>query len=146
MLHHLISEARNDFVEMFLHHVVTLLLYGFSYLTNMTAAGAVIMYLHDWADIFAALVRCFAETTFVAISLISVTGTTLAWFYTRLIIFPQIIYASCFKYDIYQGRDFTGDKYFGILLSILYILHIHWFIIILKSINRYVVKGKADDL
>lgn len=146
MVWHLIEDTRNDFVEMFLHHIVTLALYGFSYLTNMTAAGAVIMYLHDWADIFAGLVRCFTETTFDFMSIISVIGMATSWFFTRLYVFPQIIYYSCFKYDIYKGAGFTGDKYFGLLLSILFVLHIHWFILIIKSVRRYAIKGKAEDL
>jgi TLC domain len=95
-------------VEMFLHHVVTLMLYGFSYLVNMTAAGSVVMYLHDWADIFTSIVRCFTETTLLPFTLFGITGMAISWFYTRLIIFPVVIYKACFKYDIYNGAGFIG--------------------------------------
>jgi hypothetical protein len=88
MVQHAMEEVRNDFVEMYLHHIVTLMLYGFSYLTNQTAGGAMIMFLHDWADVFASLVRCFTETTLDMISLVSVTGMATSWAYTRLYIFP----------------------------------------------------------
>jgi hypothetical protein len=142
----LVEDARNDFVEMFLHHVVTLILYGFSYMINFTNTGAIVMYLHDWADIFTAFVRCFTETTFTPLSVLSVIGMATSWFYTRIYIFPQIIYAGCFKYDIFPGHNFLGTKFFGVLLSVLFILHVHWFIIILKSVRRFIVKGKADDL
>jgi hypothetical protein len=51
MIVHCTLEARNDFVEMFLHHVLTIFLYGQSYYLHRGSYGALIMYLHDWADI-----------------------------------------------------------------------------------------------
>lgn len=113
---------------------------------NMTSAGAAIMYLHDWADIFTSLVRCFTETTIINMSVFSALGMTLSWAYTRLYVFPYLIYYSCFRQDMYHGANFIGDKFLGCLLIILYILHVYWFILLIKSIKRFVKVGKADDL
>lgn len=52
LLHHMIDHVRHDYMEMMLHHIATMILYGVSYMINMTLSGAVIMYLHDIADIF----------------------------------------------------------------------------------------------
>lgn len=104
MIYHAFEQKRNDFVEMFLHHVVTLVLYGFSYLTNMTDSGAAIMYLHDWADIFASIIRCFTETTIHPITFFGAFGMVVSWFYTRIYMFPYLIYYSCFNRNIY-GDD-----------------------------------------
>ena len=52
LLHHVMDHVRHDYVEMMLHHIVTMFLYGFSFMMNMTLAGAVVMYLHDIADVF----------------------------------------------------------------------------------------------
>ena len=52
LIHHSLDNVRHDYMEMMLHHIVTMFLYGFSYLVNTTLGGAVIMYLHDIADIF----------------------------------------------------------------------------------------------
>ena len=52
LLHHVKDHVRHDYMEMMLHHLVTMFLYGLSYLTNITLGGAVIMYLHDIADVF----------------------------------------------------------------------------------------------
>jgi len=79
---------RNDFVEMMLHHIITLFLYGFSYLANLTDAGAVIMFLHDWADCPTSFVRCFTETTLTPITLVSAAGMVTVWGYTRLYVLP----------------------------------------------------------
>ena len=64
LVHHILDHVRHDYVEMMLHHVLTLFLFGFGHLTNMILCAAVIAYLHDIADVFAQYVRCFCETTF----------------------------------------------------------------------------------
>eukprot|EP00347_Sterkiella_histriomuscorum_P004735 403359308 len=146
LFQHALHPMRNDFVEMFLHHCVTLVLYGGSYMVGMTDAGSVIMFLHDWADVFTSFVRCFTETTITSISVVSAIGMTLSWFYTRIIVFPAIIYYTCFQRDIYNGAGFIADKFLGSFLVILFILHCYWFVILLKSIQKFVKVGKAEDL
>ena len=55
---------RNDFLEMMLHHVVTLVLYSSSYLINQVEIGILVVYCHDWADIFGHFVKYAVETNF----------------------------------------------------------------------------------
>ena len=55
-IHHALEKKRNDFIEMLLHHFVTIFLYEFSYLCNFTVGGSIIMFMHDIADIFTASV------------------------------------------------------------------------------------------
>jgi ceramide synthetase len=88
MVMHVKHKARNDFMEMFLHHGVTLLLYGLSYYLNRIECGLIIMYLHDWADIPCSFVRCFSETVFSNITIISAVSMVILWFYSRLYVFP----------------------------------------------------------
>ena len=58
------KSKRADFMEMFLHHILTLVLYFIGYMTNWTKTGSLIMFLHDWADIPTSLVKCTIETTY----------------------------------------------------------------------------------
>jgi ceramide synthetase len=88
MIYHAIEEVRNDYIEMLLHHFVTLFLYSFSYLTNLTTGGAIIMFLHDWADIPTSSVKCWTETRFSSLSFISAMLMAVSWFYTRILVFP----------------------------------------------------------
>ena len=47
------AEARRkDHIQMMTHHVITIGLIAFSYLSNFTRAGCLIMVLMDWCDIF----------------------------------------------------------------------------------------------
>jgi hypothetical protein len=88
MVYHAFEEVRNDFIEMNLHHCVTIFLYSFSYMTNLTKGGAIIMFLHDWADIPTSAVKCWTETTIDFMSIISSLSMAALWFYTRIFVFP----------------------------------------------------------
>ena len=52
---HIFGERNSDYIEMTLHHIVTLNLIFFSYLTCFTKIGVLILWLHNWSDIFTAL-------------------------------------------------------------------------------------------
>jgi very-long-chain ceramide synthase len=101
------DNVRHDYMEMMLHHVLTIFLFGFAYLTNMTLCAAAIAYLHDIADIFTQYVRCFCETTFETVTILSAVGMTATWFYTRILVLPYMLYKGGFAIgDIYHGRNF----------------------------------------
>jgi ceramide synthetase len=50
--------------------------------------GAVIMFLHDWADISTQFVRCSVETNFKNVAAFFSMMMALSWFYTRLFVLP----------------------------------------------------------
>lgn len=50
---------RADTFEMMLHHCVTIILLLISYLSNFTRVGSAILLVHDAADIFLELAKCF---------------------------------------------------------------------------------------
>ena len=79
LFYHATAKTRNDFVEMFLHHSVTIALYGFSYYCNITNGGSMIIFLHDIADIFTSGIRCFSETNFKILSIISAIMMLFSW-------------------------------------------------------------------
>ncbi len=43
---------RKDFWQMFIHHVTTISLMGFSWTCNLTRVGTLVLAVHDCADIF----------------------------------------------------------------------------------------------
>lgn len=48
----LLHWERNDFVEMFIHHLVTILLMTLSWTSNTVRIGTLVLVVHDCADIF----------------------------------------------------------------------------------------------
>ena len=51
--------ARSDAFEMILHHLVTIALILLSYLTRFSRIGSSILLVHDFADIFLEIGKCF---------------------------------------------------------------------------------------
>ena len=145
-LQHAIDHVRHDYVEMMLHHIVTLFLMSFSYMLNMQNAGATVLFLHDIADIFTCFVRCICETTLTNVTLGSVACMLISWFYTRLLMLPYII-SILFFYtaDIYHGKGFWILKFLCVHLSTLFILHMYWFYLMVSAIQKFAKSGKLQE-
>lgn len=52
MISQFFDVKRKDFWEMFIHHITTIALLGFSWTCNLTRVGTLVMIIHDVADIF----------------------------------------------------------------------------------------------
>ena len=95
--------SRSDSLEMMLHHIVTILLILFSYLTNFTRIGASILLLHDAADIFLESAKLFVytskawkthKTTFFWTDLMATilfALFALTFLITRLVLYPRYL-------------------------------------------------------
>lgn len=81
---------------MLLHHIVTIYLFGFSHLTN-TLVGGIVLIIHDSGDIFICLCRLLGETKYKMIGVTIFVPTLLIYTYTRIIVFPYIIYVNTIK-------------------------------------------------
>lgn len=61
---HFLNTKKNDFVEMGLHHLVSIYLFGGTYLANQWEGGSVIAMLHDLADITTNIVKILSDTKY----------------------------------------------------------------------------------
>ena len=50
------------------------------------------MFLHNWVDIFSAFVKIWVETDYDSLTIFGAAMTWFIWIYSRLIVFPQLIY------------------------------------------------------
>ena len=106
--------------------------------------GALIMFLHDWADVPVMFVRSFTETNYNTITVSSAILMLATWAHTRLYVFPQIIYTFS-NYTCFNQIKSYRSYYYLIELGALQILHIYWFYVIVKALTKYIRKGKIDD-
>lgn len=153
--------TRSDAIEMILHHVSTIILVLFSYLTNYTRVGAAILFLHDIADIFLeaakifnylskgvdsnkrAWIRSWAKTCCdILFALFAII-----FFITRLVIYPKyILYSIIYETPVYFNVfEWFGYWIFAVLLIVLQFLHIFWFYLIVVMIYRLVTTGIEKD-
>lgn len=101
---------RKDFWQMFIHHMVTLLLMSLSWVCNLHRVGSLVLVVHDCADIFleAAKLTKYAKYQKVCDAIFAIF--TVVWIVTRLGFYPRIIY----RYE--ACRDCT----WSILFSLIY--------------------------
>ena len=92
LLTHFSGEKRTDFLEMSLHHLAAIYLFGGLYLYNVWEIGAVIAYLHDIADITTHIVKTLADTDYQMATVVTFLTHLCIWFYTRNILLPYYIY------------------------------------------------------
>ena len=132
---HLISEKNADYIEMIFHHVLTLNLIFFSYLTCFTKVGILILWLHLWTDVFASIARAFGNIRDLY-AFISYLGLMSTWAYSRLYIFGYIIKEIYITdVQIYGVQPFERELLhylFTALVFGLYILHLFWFYLLFR--------------
>lgn len=101
LLEHLFAkEKANDYIEMVFHHIVTIYLFAFSHFTN-TIVGGVVLLIHDSGDIFIGFSRICSETNYKATTASLFLIALIIFAYTRLLIFPYVIYVSTIKIPVY---------------------------------------------
>jgi hypothetical protein len=156
------DEHRSDFIEMFLHHTMTLALYSFSFMMGFVKIGSIIMYMHDLVEPPLNISKIFAETKANKIvTMASVAVLWLVWGWSRIVVFPQIIYRGIYieaPKQIYPNRDIESHldrkKYEQtsfvvhcsmVFLAFLEVLHLWWFYLLTTSIYTVATKGEIKD-
>ncbi|EME29577.1 longevity assurance protein LAG1 [Galdieria sulphuraria] len=148
----LFSDTKHsDFLEFCIHHVATILLIYISYSFRYVRIGLVILVLHDASDILLYSTKCVYYIGFRPLDSIMFTAFAVIFYFTRLFIFPRIIWGVAVDIIrlILRNHSFSGfasnwpvhfSHYFICLfaLSTLELLHCFWFSLILKMIGRVI--------
>jgi len=143
---HILSKPRNDFMEMLLHHSMTVCLVSLAYLMNYVAISHLILFTHDLSDIFVCLTRTVMDTKInKAISFASYISIMVTWFYMRLWIFPLDLLRmgayECPLEEVYGLGVLAG------MAHVLLVLHVYWYILMIKMGVRFVKSGvPVDDM
>jgi hypothetical protein len=144
--------SRSDALEMILHHVITITVVLFSFLTGFTRIGASIFLAHDLADIWLEMGKCFVyisrakdnqwakvycDVFFVIFAI--------TFAITRLYIYPRYLLSSLLFDSVNIMGHWPGHyAYAGLLLG-LQGLHIFWFCLILGMVFRLMTTGIEKD-
>uniref|UniRef100_A0A1I7XW27 TLC domain-containing protein n=1 Tax=Heterorhabditis bacteriophora TaxID=37862 RepID=A0A1I7XW27_HETBA len=137
-----IDIRRADFMQMMVHHAITILLLYISWSMNMTRVGTLVLFIHDAADIFieAGKIFRYAHWNF-ALYVLFVTFL-IVWTITRLIYYPfwiirsvwfdaPMLIQSSYRWSNIWQRPLV-PRILMIMLSLLLVLHIFWTYVILK--------------
>ncbi|CAH8597651.1 unnamed protein product [Schistosoma rodhaini] len=141
---------RSDFKVLIGHHISTVSLLTFSYITNYHRVGAVVLILHDIADCWmeAAKICKYVNKQLATEVLFSIF--VLVWIVTRLTYFPFWVIWATFKFGIFANGPYPANLIMVGFLLVLQILHIYWFCLIVKiaiqvKSNGHLVKDCRSD-
>jgi hypothetical protein len=79
---------RRDFSEFLLHHIITIVMVGYAYGTNIIPIGGPIMLVMDASDVFVALFKLTVDAYTEIIAFPTFISMIVSWIYLRLWFFP----------------------------------------------------------
>ena len=138
-----IYDKQTDILVMAFHHFCTITLIVFSYYNHFDSIGALILYLHNFTDIFVYLGRTILYTKAPGIikKIFSVCLLS-SFIYTRLFVYGKIIYG---YFAYVNWETFYLKNAFEIALISLYILHCTWTYKLIRIAYNSIAKSKFDD-
>uniref|UniRef100_A0A1L8EBK0 Protein transporter n=1 Tax=Haematobia irritans TaxID=7368 RepID=A0A1L8EBK0_HAEIR len=131
---------RKDFWQMFIHHMVTLLLMSLSWICNLHRVGSLVLVIHDCADIFLEAAKLTKYAKYQKLCDVIFAIFTVVWLITRLGFYPRIIYSTSIEAPKILPM-FPAYYIFNSLLIMLLLLHIVWTYMILKIVIDSLQKG-----
>ncbi|KAI8117872.1 Ceramide synthase 6 [Lucilia cuprina] len=135
-----VDVKRKDFWQMFIHHMVTLLLMSLSWICNLHRVGSLVLVIHDCADIFLEAAKLTKYANYQKLCDIIFGIFTVIWIITRLGFYPRIIYSTSVEAPSILPM-FPAYYIFNSLLIMLLVLHIVWTYMILKIVVDSLQKG-----
>lgn len=137
------DNKRKDFWQMFIHHVLTLVLISLSWMCNLHRVGSLVLLVHDCADILLEAAKFLKYANLQKACDIVFGLFTVLWIVTRLGLYPRIIYSTSIEapqilpmYPVYY--------IFNTLLILLLGLHLIWTYMILQIVIQTIKVGQMD--
>ena len=142
-----VNKKRSDFLEMVLHHVLTISLYIGGHIMGDILSGLLVVLIMNFCNIWVHFAKGTLGTTLKKTTNTFGVLVWVFWFYTRLICFPYCIYYMLFVYPFElpnMSGSYEGNLYFfkGSLLSILGVMGVWWWYLISKMVFKAVFKDK----
>ncbi|CAK9184221.1 unnamed protein product [Ilex paraguariensis] len=133
------------------HHIITVFLIGYSYITSFFRIGSVILALHDASDVFLEAAKVFKYSEKELGASIFFGLFALSWLILRLIFFPFWIiksssYHLCQFLRLSEVYHMSLYYIFNTMLLTLLVFHIYWWILIYSMIMRQLNnRGKVGE-
>uniref|UniRef100_A0A8D0AN17 Ceramide synthase 3b n=1 Tax=Sander lucioperca TaxID=283035 RepID=A0A8D0AN17_SANLU len=125
---------RKDFKEQVIHHIATLTLLSFSWISNYIRIGTLVMAVHDSADILLEGAKVFNYAKWHQTAKVMFVVFTFLFMLTRLVIFPFWLIHCTWVYPVEKFAPFFGYYFFNVMLLVLQILHLYWAVLISRMV------------
>ncbi|KAK0404483.1 hypothetical protein QR680_017472 [Steinernema hermaphroditum] len=147
---------RHDFMQMMLHHAITILLLWISFSMNMVRVGSLVLFSHDLADIFLDLGKLFNYAKWEVPLKIIFATFMVSWIVTRLIYYPVwIIQSVIFDAPEHIQKSYRWEnllqrpivpRILALMLCSLLVLHVFWTWLIMKIALKSATQGEVNDV
>jgi len=138
-----IYDKQTDILVMIFHHFCTIVLILFSYYNHFDSIGSLILFLHNFSDIFVYLGRAFLYAKLPTIFKQLITVNLLVSFiYCRLYVYGKLIYGF---FSYFNWEAFQINNAFKITLISMYILHCTWTYKLIRIVYNSITKSTFDD-
>ncbi|PHT97430.1 LAG1 longevity assurance -like protein 2 [Capsicum chinense] len=132
---------RKDFAVMMSHHIVTVILISFSYISSFFRIGIVILALHDASDVFMEAAKLFKYSGQELGASVLFGCFAVSWLVLRLFFFPFWVirsssYYLCEVLKLSEAYDTMLYYFFNTMLLTLLVFHIYWWVLICSMIRR----------
>jgi hypothetical protein len=148
---------RADFMQMMLHHFVTILLLSLSFSINFIRVGTLVLLSHDAADILLDLLKLFRYANWDMALNVGYLVFMAIWISSRLIYYPFWVINSTiydaprmiqenYRYEDLFQRPICPRLLVGMLCTLVF-LHIFWTYVLIKiAIQATTTTGKMEDI
>lgn len=138
-----IYDKQTDILVMSFHHFCTIVLIIFSYYNHFDSIGAIILYLHNFSDIFVYIGRVLLYTKSPGfIKKIFSVCLLSSFVYCRLFVYGKLIYG---YFTYLNWETFYLNRAFQVALICLYVLHCTWTYKLIRIAYDSIAKSKFSD-
>ncbi|GAB4828982.1 ASC1-like protein, variant 2 [Ancistrocladus abbreviatus] len=139
---------RSDFGVSMGHHIASVILIVLSFIFRFARVGSVVLALHDASDVFLEVGKMSKYRGAEALASVSFVLFVIAWFLLRLIYYPFWVLWST-SYEVVQiinkkEHSVEGPIYYYVFNTLLYsllVLHIYWWILIVRMLVKQIQAG-----
>ncbi|CAK8691204.1 unnamed protein product [Clavelina lepadiformis] len=135
---------RKDFVEQIVHHLATLGLIIFSYVTNLVRIGTLVLALCDISDVFLEAGKSLHYVKFQKSADLMFVLFAVVFFLSRVVAFPVVVIHTAYVKSMWLAKPYPGYYVFNALLLVLQILNIMWAATIFRMAIDMKRKGKVE--
>jgi len=153
-----LEKPRSDFVELVLHHIVTLWLIGWSYFLNLSYIGIAVFFSMDIADVFLAFSKMLNYLKLQRSSEVSFAAFLAVWTYFRHWLNFRILWSVWYEYpnlvpeharffEPSKGYALAGWMRYQVFAPIfgLQLINLFWYVLLWRITFRILMGNNASD-